>query len=156
MKTSSQRSKSRFSSGASARSFGRGAEHAPTCALLLDELREVDVPESGRLAEKDIQSAGWLLDLSDLTGMCARPAASKDPPFAPMTRSSARHEPFDVRRFARAIFSSTIVRFVQRVGRAIPREAARDNQVWRSSSRSIALRATRLAGIEAQRGKQWR
>src|SRR4029079_14396049 len=38
-------------------------------ALLLDELREVDVPESSNLREKDIHSAGQLLDVSELIGL---------------------------------------------------------------------------------------
>ena len=130
-------------------------------ALLLDELREVDVPESGRLAEKDIQSAGWLLDLSDLTGLCALDLpALKDPPFAPMTpvelRDASRsifdviregdllvHHPFDS-------FSASVERFLE--------EAARDDQVL-----AIKLTLYRTSGdtaiaaalVEAaQRGKQ--
>ena len=130
-------------------------------ALLLDELREVDVPESGRLAEKDIQSAGWLLDLSDLTSMCALDLPTlKDPPFAPMIpvelREASRsmfdviregdllvHHPFDS-------FSASVERFLE--------EAARDDQVlaikltlYRTSG-DTALAAALVEA--AQRGKQ--
>ena len=130
-------------------------------ALLLDELREVDVPESGRLAEKDIQSAGWLLDLSDLTGMCAIELPGlKDPPFAPMIPAELRdtsrsmfeviregdllvHHPFDS-------FSASVERFLE--------EAARDDHVlaikltlYRTSG-DTALAAALVEA--AQRGKQ--
>src|SRR6185312_901882 len=40
-------------------------------ALLLDELREDDVPEVGRLSERDVHDAGHLLDLADLMGLAS-------------------------------------------------------------------------------------
>jgi polyphosphate kinase len=130
-------------------------------ALLLDELREVDVPESGRLAEKDIQSAGWLLDLSELSGFCSLDLpALKDTPFAPMIPVELRdptrsmfdviresdllvHHPFDS-------FSASVERFLD--------EAARDDHVlaikltlYRTSG-DTALAAALVEA--AQRGKQ--
>ncbi len=100
-------------------------------ALLLDELREDDVPESGRLAERDIQDAGQLLDLSDLShiGSLDLPLI-KDAPFTPVTPPELRdaksmfdiirendvmvHHPFDS-------FTASVERFLE--------EAARDPQV---------------------------
>ena len=130
-------------------------------ALLLDELREVDVPESGRLAEKDIQSAGWLLDLSELIGLTTIDLPGlKDSPFAPMIPAELRdqsrsmfevirecdllvHHPFDS-------FSASVERFLD--------EAARDDHVlaikltlYRTSG-DTALAAALVEA--AQRGKQ--
>ncbi len=101
-------------------------------ALLLDELREVDVPETSILAEKDIQSAGNLLDVSELMGLYSLDLpALKDPPFAPTIpielRDQSRsifeviregdllvHHPFDS-------FGASVERFLD--------EASRDDQV---------------------------
>jgi polyphosphate kinase len=100
-------------------------------ALLLDELREDDVPENGRLAERDIQDAGQLLDLSDLASIASLDLPLiKDPPFTPTTPSELReaksmfdiirendvmvHHPFDS-------FTASVERFLE--------EAARDPQV---------------------------
>jgi len=130
-------------------------------ALLLDELREVDVPESGNLTEKDIQSAGKLLDVSELMGLYALDLpALKDPPFAPTIPAELRdqsrsmfemiregdllvHHPFDS-------FSASVERFLE--------EAARDDQVlaikltlYRTSGDTALVAALVEA---AQRGKQ--
>ncbi len=130
-------------------------------ALLLDELREDDVPEQGRLAEKDVQDAGSLLDLGDLFGLCGLDLpALKDPPFAPTNplelRESGRsmfeviregdilvHHPFDS-------FTATVERFLD--------EAAHDDQVlaikltlYRTSGDTALVDALVNA---AQRGKQ--
>lgn len=130
-------------------------------ALLLDELREVDVPESSNLAEKDIQSAGTLLDVSELMGFCALDLpALKDPPFAPTIPAELRdqtrsmfeviregdllvHHPFDS-------FSASVERFLE--------EAARDDHVlaikltlYRTSGDTALVAALVEA---AQRGKQ--
>jgi polyphosphate kinase len=100
-------------------------------ALLLDELREDDVPESSRLAERDIQDAGQLLDLSDLMSLAFLDLPLiKDPPFSPTVPVELRdsksmfdlirendvlvHHPFDS-------FTASVERFLQ--------EAARDPQV---------------------------
>jgi polyphosphate kinase len=130
-------------------------------ALLLDELREDDVAESSRLAERDIQDAGRLLDLSDLAGLSTLDlAALKDPPFAPIIPAELRdtsrsmfdiiregdllvHHPFDS-------FSGTVERFLE--------EAAHDDQVlaikltlYRTSGDTALVAALVDA---AQRGKQ--
>jgi polyphosphate kinase len=130
-------------------------------ALLLDELREDDVAESSRLAERDIQDAGWLLDLSDLSGLSTLDLpALKDPPFSPIIPAELRdtsrsmfdiiregdllvHHPFDS-------FSGSVERFLE--------EAAHDNQVlaikltlYRTSGDTALVAALVDA---AQRGKQ--
>jgi polyphosphate kinase len=130
-------------------------------ALLLDELREDDVPEPGRLAERDIQDAGRLLGLSDLTSFCTIDLpALKDPPFTSIIpnelRESTRsifeiiregdilvHHPFDS-------FTATVERFLD--------EAAYDDQVlaikltlYRTSGDTAVVQALVNA---AQRGKQ--
>ena len=129
-------------------------------ALLLDELREDDVPESSRLAERDIQDAGQLLDLSDLMSLASLDLPLlKDPPFSPMVPPELRdaksmfdiiregdvlvHHPFDS-------FTASVERFLE--------EAARRSQVL-----AIKLTLYRTSGdtalvdalVEAaQRGKQ--
>jgi polyphosphate kinase len=129
-------------------------------ALLLDELREDDVPESGQLAERDIQDAGRLLDLSDLMGLASLDLpALKDPPFTPMIPAELRdttsmfdiirdgdllvHHPFDS-------FTASVERFLE--------EAAYDDQVlaikltlYRTSGDTALVAALVEA---AQRGKQ--
>src|SRR4051812_28187015 len=101
-------------------------------ALLLDELREVDVPESGRLSEKDIQSAGYLLDVSELSGLYALDLpALKDAPFVstiPLELRDASRSMFDIIRDGDLLvhhpfdsFGATVERFLE--------EAARDDQV---------------------------
>src|ERR1041385_7966085 len=55
-------------------------------SLLLEELREDDVTESGRLTERDIVVAGRLLDLSDLSGLATLDIPSlRDAPFVAAT-----------------------------------------------------------------------
>lgn len=129
-------------------------------ALLLDELREDDVPESGRLAERDIQDGGALLDLSDLMGLASLDLpALKDPPFTPVVPVELRdtssmfdiirdgdllvHHPFDS-------FTASVERFLE--------EAAYDDQVlaikltlYRTSGDTALVAALVEA---AQRGKQ--
>ncbi|HEY4131966.1 MAG TPA: polyphosphate kinase, partial [Gemmatimonadaceae bacterium] len=101
-------------------------------SLLLDELREDDVPESGRLSEGDIQDAGTLLDMSDLFGLYSLDLPTlKDAPFTPNIPAELRdqtrsffeviragdllvHHPFDS-------FTASVERFLQ--------EAAADDQV---------------------------
>ena len=128
--------------------------------LLLDELREDDVPESGQLAERDIQDAGALLALSDLMGLASLDLpALKDPPFTPTVPAELRdtnsmfeiiregdllvHHPFDS-------FTASVERFLE--------EAAYDDQVlaikltlYRTSGDTALVAALVEA---AQRGKQ--
>ncbi|HTE44972.1 MAG TPA: polyphosphate kinase 1 [Gemmatimonadaceae bacterium] len=130
-------------------------------ALLLDELREDDVPEVGRLQEKDIQDAGRLLDLSDLMSLASLDIpALRDTPFTPINPPELR-EPnrsmFDVIRAGDVLvhhpfdsFSASVERFLD--------EAAHDENVlaikltlYRTSG-DTAL-ATALVDA-AQRGKQ--
>jgi polyphosphate kinase len=130
-------------------------------SLLLDELREDDVPESGRLSEGDIQDAGTLLDMSDLFGLYSLDLPTlKDAPFTPNIPAELRdqtrsffeviragdllvHHPFDS-------FTASVERFLQ--------EAAADDQVlaikltlYRTSGDTALVAALVDA---AQRGKQ--
>jgi polyphosphate kinase len=129
-------------------------------ALLLDELREDDVPESGQLAERDIQDAGRLLALSDLMRLASLDIpALRDPPFTAMVPAELRdtssmfdiirdgdllvHHPFDS-------FTASVERFLE--------EAAYDDQVlaikltlYRTSGDTALVAALVDA---AQRGKQ--
>ena len=92
-------------------------------ALLLDELREDDVPESSRLAERDIQDAGQLLDLSDLMSLAfARPAAHQGSAVQPHGAGRAARREEHVRPHSRERRDGApSVRFVHGVGRAVPR-----------------------------------
>jgi polyphosphate kinase len=130
-------------------------------ALLLDELREDDVAESSRLAERDIQDAGRLLDLSDLSGLSTIDLpALKDPPFTPTIPAELRdtsRSMFDVMREGDLLvhhpfdsFSGSVERFLE--------EAAQDDQVlaikltlYRTSGDTALVAALVEA---AQRGKQ--
>jgi polyphosphate kinase len=130
-------------------------------ALLLDELREVDVPESGRLSEKDIQSAGYLLDVSELSGLYALDLPTlKDAPFVstiPLELRDTSRSMFDIIREGDLLvhhpfdsFGATVERFLE--------EAARDDQVlaikltlYRTSGDTALVAALVEA---AQRGKQ--
>jgi polyphosphate kinase len=130
-------------------------------ALLLDELREDDVPETGRLNERDIHNAGSLLDMSDLMGLYALDIpALKDPPFAasvPAELRDASRSFFDVIRDGDLLvhhpfesFTASVERFLQ--------EAAHDDQVlaikltlYRTSGDTALVAALVEA---AQRGKQ--
>jgi polyphosphate kinase len=129
-------------------------------ALLVDELREDDVPESSKLALRDIKDAGRLLDLSDLHGLASLDIpALRDPAFTPtipveMREASSMfdiiregdvlvHHPFDA-------FGGTVERFLT--------EAANDDQVlaikltlYRTSGDTALVAALVDA---AQRGKQ--
>ena len=100
-------------------------------ALLLEELRADDVPESGRLGERDIQDAGTLLDLSDLAGLAALDIpAIKDPPFTPTIPSELRDATsmFDLIREADVLVHHPFDSFTGSVERFLE-EAARDEHV---------------------------
>jgi polyphosphate kinase len=130
-------------------------------ALLLDELREDDVPEVGRLAEKDIQDAGRLLDLSDLSGLAALDLpALRDAPFTPIIPAELREanrSMFDVIRDGDLLVHHPFDSFTASIERFLD-EAAHDENVlaikltlYRTSG-DTAL-ATALVDA-AQRGKQ--
>ncbi|MGH7618437.1 MAG: polyphosphate kinase 1, partial [Gemmatimonadaceae bacterium] len=100
-------------------------------ALLLDELREDDVPESSRLAERDIQDAGQLLDLSDLMSIAMLDLPLiKDPPFTPMIPAELRDAKtmFDLIRESDVMVHHPFDSFTASVERFLG-EAARDPQV---------------------------
>jgi polyphosphate kinase len=100
-------------------------------ALLLDELREDDVAESGRLSERDIQDAGKLLDLSDLASIALLDLPLiKDPPFAPTTPSELRDgkSMFDIIREGDVMVHHPFDSFTASVERFLG-EAAHDPQV---------------------------
>jgi polyphosphate kinase len=129
-------------------------------ALLLDELREDDVPEVARLSERDVHDAGHLLDLGDLMALAALDVpALHDPPFTPSVPAELRdggcifdvirerdvlvHHPFDS-------FTASVERFLD--------EASRDAQVlaikltlYRTSGDTALVAALVEA---ARRGKQ--
>ena len=130
-------------------------------ALLLDELREDDVAESSRLAERDIQDAGRLLALSDLAGLATIDLpALKDPPFAPMIPVELRdttRSMFDVIREGDLLVHHPFDSFTGSVERFLE-EAAHDDQVlaikltlYRTSGDTALVTALVEA---AQRGKQ--
>jgi polyphosphate kinase len=130
-------------------------------ALLLDEMREDDVPEPGRLAERDIQDAGRLLDLSDLSGLYALDLPGlKDPPLVstmPAELRDTERSIFDVIREGDILVHHPFDSFPASVERFLE-EAAYDDQVlaikltlYRTSGDTALVAA--LVGA-AQRGKQ--
>jgi polyphosphate kinase len=130
-------------------------------ALLLDELREDDVPEPGRLAERDIQDAGRLLGLSDLATlyMLDLPAL-KDAPLVstmPAELRDADRSIFDIIREGDLLLHHPFDSFPASVERFLD-EAAYDDQVlaikltlYRTSGDTALVAALVQA---AQRGKQ--
>ncbi len=130
-------------------------------ALLLDELRDDDIPEAGRLSERDIHNAGTLLDLSDLIQLQNLDLpALKDPPFSPMVPvelRDTRGSIFDVIRAGDVLVHHPFDSFTASVERFLD-EAAHDDLV-----QAIKLTLYRTSGdtalvaalVEAaQRGKQ--
>ncbi len=130
-------------------------------ALLLDELRDDDIPEAGRLSERDIHDAGRLLDLGDLIGLQSLDLpALKDPPFAaivPVELRDTRRSIFDIIRDGDILVHHPFDSFTASVERFLE-EAAHDDQV-----QAIKLTLYRTSGdtalvdalVEAaQRGKQ--
>ena len=129
--------------------------------LLLEELRDADLPAASSLSESDIEEAGHLLDLSDLMEIAELDMPElRDPPFTSNVPSELRdpqrsifdvirerdilvHHPFDS-------FSASVERFLQ--------SAATDDQVlaikltlYRTSGDTAIVRALTEA---AERGKQ--
>jgi polyphosphate kinase len=129
--------------------------------LLLEELRDADLPAASSLIAADIEEAGHLLDLSDLMEIAELDIAElRDPPFTSNVPSELRdpqrsifdvirerdvlvHHPFDS-------FSASVERFLQ--------SAATDEQVlaikltlYRTSGDTAIVRALTEA---AERGKQ--
>jgi polyphosphate kinase len=129
--------------------------------LLLDELREDDVAESSGLAERDIQDAGRLLDLSDLAGLSTLDIpALRDPPFSAIVPAELRdternifdviregdillHHPFDS-------FTGTVERFLEAAAHD-PQVLAIKLTLYRTSGDTALVTALVEA---AQRGKQ--
>ena len=129
--------------------------------LLLEELRDADLPATTSLTEADIEEGGHLLDLSDLMELAELEMPElRDPPFTSNVPAELRdpqrsifdvirerdilvHHPFDS-------FSGTVERFLQ--------SAAMDEQVlaikltlYRTSGDTAIVRALTEA---AERGKQ--
>jgi len=130
-------------------------------SLLLEELREDDVAESGRLTERDVVDAGRLLDLSDLSGLAALDIpALRDAPFVaatPPELRDAERNIFDVIREGDLLVHHPFDSFGASVERLL-KEAARDDQVlaikltlYRTSGDTAVVAALVEA---AQRGKQ--
>ena len=130
-------------------------------ALLLDELREDDVPVAAGLSEADFHESGGLLDLADLSTLASLDVrALKDPPFAPTIPVELRDDErsmFDVIRERDVLvhhpfdsFTATVERFLE--------EAAEDPDVlavkitlYRTSG-DLAIASTLIRA--AQLGKQ--
>jgi polyphosphate kinase len=129
--------------------------------LLLEELRDADLPATTSLSEGDIEESGHLLDLSDLMELAELDIPElRDPPFSSTVPAELRdpqrsifdvirerdllvHHPFDS-------FSATVERFLQ--------SAATDEHVlaikltlYRTSGDTAIVRALTEA---AERGKQ--
>ena len=129
--------------------------------LLLEELRDADLPATTSLSEADIEEAGHLLDLTDLMELAELDIPDlRDPPFSSMVPVELRdpersifdvirerdllvHHPFDS-------FSASVERFLQ--------SAATDEHVlaikltlYRTSCDTAIVRALTEA---AERGKQ--
>jgi polyphosphate kinase len=129
--------------------------------LLMEELRDADLPATTSLSEADVEEGGHLLDLSDLMEISELDIPElRDPPFASMVPAELRdpqrsifdvirerdllvHHPFDS-------FSATVERFLQ--------SAATDEHVlaikltlYRTSGDTAIVRALTEA---AERGKQ--
>jgi polyphosphate kinase len=129
--------------------------------LLLDELREDDVAESSGLAERDIQDAGRLLDLSDLAGLATLDIpVLRDPPFTaivPVELRDTERNIFDVIREGDILlhhpfdsFTGTVERFLEAAAHD-PQVLAIKLTLYRTSGDTALVTALVEA---AQRGKQ--
>jgi polyphosphate kinase len=130
-------------------------------ALLLEELREEDVPQSAALTERDVQEAGPLLDVGDLMALCALDLpALKDAPFTPATPTELRDPArsiFDVIRERDLLVHHPFDSFSVSVERFLETAAVDDNvlaiklTLYRTSGDTAIVDALIDA---AQRGKQ--
>jgi polyphosphate kinase len=129
--------------------------------LLLEELRDADLPATTSLSEGDIEESGHLLDLSDLMELAELDMPElRDPPFTsnvPVELRDPQRSIFDVIRERDVLvhhpfdsFSATVERFLQ--------SAATDEHVlaikltlYRTSGDTAIVRALTEA---AERGKQ--
>jgi polyphosphate kinase len=129
--------------------------------LLLEELRDADLPATTSLSETDIEEGGHLLDLSDLMELAELDMPElRDPPFSstvPVELRDPQRSIFDVIRERDLLvhhpfdsFSATVERFLQ--------SAATDEHVlaikltlYRTSGDTAIVRALTEA---AERGKQ--
>lgn len=130
-------------------------------ALLLEELREEDVPQSAALTERDVQEAGPLLDVGDMMALCALDLpALKDAPFTPATPTELRDPSrsiFDVIRERDLLVHHPFDSFSVSVERFLETAAVDDNvlaiklTLYRTSGDTAIVDALIDA---AQRGKQ--
>jgi polyphosphate kinase len=101
-------------------------------ALLLDEMRDDNIPEPGRLSERDIHNAGHLLGLSDLMSLATLDLpALRDPVFAPTVPAELRDDGvsiFDVVREGDVLLHHPFDSFTATVERFLI-EASEDPQV---------------------------
>ena len=129
--------------------------------LLLEELREEDVPQSAVLAERDVFEAGRLLGLGDLMALTALDIpALKDPPFTPsipVELRDARRSIFDVIRERDLLVHHPFDSFTASVERFLETAAEDENvlaiklTLYRTSGDTAIVDALIEA---AQRGKQ--
>jgi len=130
-------------------------------SLLLEELRDDDVPPAAALSERDVQESGHLLDLSDLMAFHALDIPSlKEPPFSPVLPIELRDSNrsiFDVIRDGDILLHHPFDSFTGSVERFLV-SAATDDQVlaikltlYRTSGDTAIVDALTEA---AQRGKQ--
>jgi len=130
-------------------------------ALLLDELREDDTPESVALTERDVHDMGTLLDLGDLMTLHGIDLpALKDPPFTPCIPTELRDASrsiFDVIRERDVLVHHPFDSFGASVERFLETAAEDDNvlaiklTLYRTSGDTAIVDALIEA---AQRGKQ--
>jgi polyphosphate kinase len=130
-------------------------------ALILEELRENELPEVIPLTEREVQDAGPLLDLGDLLSLASLDVPElRDPPFTPVTPAPLHEEArsiFDVIRERDVLVHHPFDSFGASVERFLD-EAGQDEQVlaikltlYRTSGDTAIVRALTEA---AQRGKQ--
>src|SRR5690349_3809556 len=129
--------------------------------LLLEELREEDIPQSAALAERDVFEAGRLLGLGDLMALASLDCPTlRDPPFAPSIPPELRDPTrsiFDVIRERDLLVHHPFDSFSASVERFLATAAEDDNvlaiklTLYRTSGDTAIVDALIDA---AQRGKQ--